>query len=173
MTYMLSNFNDAVDRKFLVTKSLSKQAKVGTIIHIMGAEKAGNGYLISYRVTGTGQDFTITFNKTKEFTEWARPDNFIARHYESFSNKEIQHYIKVSSRTFATFGLPFVGIAVAIIFVLMFIVCGGIGAKFFIFGILLSLVATAVIYYLYKSQKTKVKLNMYSKVSANWGVSFK
>lgn len=172
MTYMLSSFSDAVDRKFLVTKSLSKQAKCGTIVHIMGAEKVGQGYLVSYRVTETGQDFTITFNKIKEFTEWARPDNFIARHYESFSNKEIQHYIKVSSRTFVTFCLPFIGGALVVIWALMLIIFG-VGVKAIIFGVVLSLVATGIVYYIFKSQKSKVKLNMYSKVSSNWGVSFK
>ena len=168
MTYSLSNIEDTVDRKFLVTKALTHQAKVGTIVHIMSAEKAGNGIIVGYRVTGTGDDFTVTFDNVKQFTQWARPDNFIARHYESFSLKEIQHYIKVNNRTMTTFVLPILAAALVVIWILcLAVIKGGVGV---VLGIVLSVVAAGAILWFYKNQKSKVKLDLYSKVSSDWGV---
>ena len=37
MTYMLNDIEEAIDRKFLVTKTLSNQVQAGTIVHIMDA----------------------------------------------------------------------------------------------------------------------------------------
>lgn len=171
MTYMLNNIEDAVDRKFLVTKAMSHQAKVGTIIHIMSAEKAGNGILIGYRVTGTGDDFSVTFENIKQFTQWARPDNFIARHYESFDLKEIQHYIKVNNRSLVNFVLPILAAALVVIW----IICGAIikGAVGIVLGVVLTIAAAVGVFYIYKEQKSKVKLDLYSKVSSDWGVVIK
>ena len=82
MAYMLKNISDAVDGKFLVTKSRPKQAEAGTIVHIMDARKLKNGgYQLDYRVTSTGQNYLIEFATLKEFYAWARPDTFIARNY--------------------------------------------------------------------------------------------
>ena len=37
MTHLL-NIDEAIDRKFLITKNLKGQAEAGTVIHVMDAE---------------------------------------------------------------------------------------------------------------------------------------
>ena len=114
MTYMLNNLDEAVDRKFLVTKPMKAQAEPGSIIHVLDVkDRKKDGYLVEYRVTDVGKgysfrDYAAKFNSVKDFCNWARPDNFIARHYEAFDLKEIHNYIKVTDRSFVTSGLPLV-----------------------------------------------------------------
>ena len=86
MTYMLNDIDEAIDRKFLVTKTLSNQVQAGTIVHIMDAHSEKDGKVtVYYRITYTKQDYTVKFDNVKQFCKWARPDNFIARHYEGDS----------------------------------------------------------------------------------------
>lgn len=171
MAYMLNNIDEAVDRKFLVTKNRSNQAKAGTLVHIMGADDS-SGVKVNYRVTDTGQDFTIDFDTLNDFGKWAMPDSFIARYYEQFNNKEILHYIKVQCRTFASFCLPII-IGVAVVAVLLgvaltktFPLIWAISGVLIVGGIVGSIM-------LQKKAKSSIKLKLYRKVSSNWGIDFK
>lgn len=170
MTYMLNSIDEAVDRKFLVTKSLSNQVKAGTLVHIMGTKEIDDGVVVDYRVTDTGQDFSIRFAGVKEFCQWARPDTFIARYYESFSQKEILHYIKVNNRSFVNFCLPIILGVVVVAIILALIIKGTVGV---IVAVVLSIAGVAASMFLYNSQKKNVKLKLYQKVSTNWGIAFK
>ena len=174
MTYSINNINEAVDSKFLVTKNIHNQAQSGTLIHIMGGDDSGGSIKVNYRVTGSGQDFTINFNNLKEFCKWARPDTFIARHYENFTTKEIMNYIKISDRTFVSFCLPIIIVLLAIIWpVMIFAVKATTGI---IVGAVLSVVVIVATIIIYKSQKSRVKLKLYQKVSSGWaggGITFK
>ena len=120
MNYLL-NIDEAVDRKFLVTKAMRGQAEVGTIIHVMDAEQQGQAVIVYYRVTRYNekfhdyQDYTAKFENLSAFCKWCQPDNFIARNYECFSIRDIQHYIKIKNRNFASFCLPIILIAAIII----------------------------------------------------------
>ncbi len=175
MTYSLNNINEAVDSKFLVTKNIHNQAQQGTLVHIMGGDDSGGNITVNYRVTGSGQDFTIHFNTLKEFCKWARPDTFIARHYENFSTKEIMNYIKISDRTFLTFCLPIIIAALAIIWFVMAVPLK-MAKGAVIAGIILSVIAVVAVIIFYKSQKSRVKLKLYQKVSSGWaggGITFK
>ena len=176
MTYLLNNIDEAVDRKFLVSKNIPNQARAGTMVHIMGSDDSA-GISVKYRVTDTGQDYNIQFETLKDFCKWAAPDTFIARYYENFSNKEILHYIKVTNRSFTSFCLPIIAVALVIVWVLAMVVlkgiaglgagiCAGIG------GVLSIGVIIAVIY-VKKKKKSSVKLKLYRKVSSNWGIEFK
>ena len=80
MALYLYSIDEAEDRKFIVTKAMSGQAKMGTLVHIMECSENSSGISVSYRVTETGQDFNIKFENLKQFCKWARPDNFIARY---------------------------------------------------------------------------------------------
>ncbi|MCQ2418093.1 MAG: hypothetical protein MJ071_09875 [Oscillospiraceae bacterium] len=171
MTYMLNDIDEAIDRKFLVTKTVSNQAEAGTIVHIMGAENSKDGTVsVYYRITYTRQDFVIKFDSLKSFCKWARPDNFIARHYESFNIKEIQQYIKIKDRSITNFCLPIILVAWAIAWVLGLVVL-----KSVVFSIVAMVVLAVAIFFVYKSTKRKAMIRLYSKVSANsnWGVNFK
>ena len=173
MTYMLNDIDEAIDRKFLVTKTLSNQVEAGTIVHIMDAVNEKDGSItVYYRITYTKQDYTVKFENLKQFCKWARPDNFIARHYESFDIKEIQQYIKMKDRTFMSFYLPIILVALVIIWAIALIVKKPI--MFVIAGILSAAVIGLVIY-LYKVLKHKTMIRLYSKISSNsnWGVNFK
>ncbi len=173
MAYMLKNINDAVDGKFLVTKSFPKQAEAGTIVHIMDARKLKNGgYQLDYRVTSTGQNYLIEFKQLKDFYAWARPDTFIARNYNSFSKKDIMHYVKVTSRTFQSFCVPLIIAAVVVAWVLSFIIFGSVGMKI-LFGVLFSVVASALVIVFYRKQKSGVKMKMYGMIQSKLGVKFK
>lgn len=171
MAYMLNNIDEAVDRKFLVTKNRSNQAKAGTLVHIMGADDS-SGVKVNYRVTDTGQDFTIDFDTLNDFGKWAMPDSFIARYYEQFNNKEILHYIKVQCRTFASFCLPIIIGAVVLGVILGFIL-----KSIFPFNIIIAAVLAiggligSIMFQ--KKSKSSIKLKLYRKVSSNWGIDFK
>ena len=176
MTYLLNNIDEAVDRKFLVCKNISNQARAGTMVHIMGSDDS-SGINVKYRVTDTGQDYNIQFDTLKDFCKWAAPDTFIARYYENFSNKEILHYIKVTNRSFASFCLPIIAAALVVVWVLALVVLKGIvhlgGGICGIIGGVLSVVAIVAVIYMYRQQKSSVKLKLYRKVSSNWGIEFK
>ena len=173
MTYLL-NIDEAIDRKFLVTKTVKGQAEAGTIIHVMDAENDKNNVLVTYRVARFNgkfhdyQDYNVKFDDVNQFCKWAQPDNFIARNYESFSIKDIQHYIKVKNRTFTTFCLPLILLAAVIVWVLSFVLLDGILK--IIAGACLTVVAVVLIFSTFRSQKKKEKMRMYKKISSGWGV---
>ena len=178
MNYLL-NIDEAIDRKFLVTKAMKGQAEVGTIIHVMDAEQQGQAVIVYYRVTRYNekfhdyQDYTAKFENLAAFCKWAQPDNFIARNYECFSIRDIQHYIKVKNRSFASFCLPIILVAAIIIWValalLMFKTNLIVGV---IIGAVLTLLVIVLAFSLLKMQKKKEKMRLYRKVSAGWGVVF-
>jgi hypothetical protein len=174
MTYLL-NIDEAIDRKFLVSKTLKGQAEAGNIIHVMDAEGSPNSVLVTYRVSHYNekfhdyQDYTIKFDSVAQFCKWAQPDNFIARNYESLNIKDIQHYIKVKNRSFITFCLPLI-IAALVVFMVLFVGLLHLGA----IGAVLALVLTAgvavFIMVIFKNQKKQEKMRLYSKISSGWGV---
>ena len=175
MNYLL-NIDEAIDRKFLVTKAMKGQADVGTIIHVMDAEQQGQAVIVYYRVTRSNekfhdyQDYTAKFENLAAFCKWAQPDNFIARNYECFSLRDIQHYIKVKNKNFTSFCLPIILIAAIIIWVLaLFLIKGVVGI---IVGAFATLLVAFGALYLLKSMKKKEKMRLYRKVSAGWGVVF-
>ena len=78
MAQYLLEFDEAIDRKFIVSKNLSGQAKPGTMIHVLDCIPKGNGaYTVWYRVNETGQDFSQGFSSIKEFCSWARTDKIL------------------------------------------------------------------------------------------------
>lgn len=175
MNYLL-NIDEAIDRKFLVTKAMRGQADIGTIIHVMDAEQQGQAVIVYYRVTRYNekfhdyQDYTAKFENLAAFCKWAQPDNFIARNYECFSIRDIQHYIKVKNRNFTSFCLPIILVAAIIIWVVaLFVVKGAVGI---IIGAVLTLLVIIGAFSLLKMQKKKEKMRLYRKVSAGWGVVF-
>ena len=174
MTYMLNDIDEAIDRKFLVTKTLSNQVEAGTIVHIMDAVNEKDGSVtVYYRITYTKQDYTVKFENLKQFCKWARPDNFIARHYESFDIKEIQQYIKVKDRGFISFYLPIILVAAIIVWVVsLLVIKGTVGV---IVGAALTVAIAGAVIYLYRSTKHKTMIKLYSKISSNsnWGINFK
>ena len=104
------------------------------------------------------------------FCKWAQPDNFIARNYECFSIRDIQHYIKIKNRNFASFCLPIILVAAIIIWIVaLFVVKGVVGI---VMGAVLTLVVIVGAFSLLKMQKKKEKMRLYRKVSAGWGVVF-
>ena len=174
MNYLL-NIDEAIDRKFLVSKTIKGQAEAGNIIHVMDAENSSNSVLVTYRVSHYNerfhdyQDYTVKFDNVAQFCKWAQPDNFIARNYESLSIKDIQHYIKIKNRSFLTFCLPLIILAAIIIFAVLVGVLklGGM-------GIVLSLILTAAaalgIFASFRNQKKQEKMRLYSKISSGSGV---
>ena len=175
MNYLL-NIDEAIDRKFLVTKAMRGQADIGTIIHVMDAEQQGQAVIVYYRVTRYNekfhdyQDYTAKFENLAAFCKWAQPDNFIARNYECFSIRDIQHYIKIKNRNFASFCLPIILVAAIIIWIVaLFVVKGVVGI---VMGAVLTLVVIVGAFSLLKMQKKKEKMRLYRKVSAGWGVVF-
>lgn len=176
MTYMLNNIDEAIDRKFLVTKQLKAQAEPGNIIHVLDAAKKKDGYVVTYRVTDVGKgysfrDYVGKFSSVSEFCKWARPDNFIARHYEAFELKEIQEYIKVTDRSFVTSALPIIIIGVLLFVALGIFVIGNVAG--IIIAIIGSLIVAGGVSYFFRWQKSNVKLKLYGKISSDWGVKFK
>ena len=177
MTYMLNNLDEAVDRKFLVTKPMKAQAEPGSIIHVLDVkDRKKDGYLVEYRVTDVGKgysfrDYAAKFNSVKDFCNWARPDNFIARHYEAFDLKEIQNYIKVTDRSFVTFALPIIIVGVLLFAALgIFVIKGVLGIVIAAVG---SLAVVGGMVWFFRWQKSRVKLALYGKISSDWGVQFK
>lgn len=177
MNYLL-NIDEAVDRKFLVTKAMRGQAEVGTIIHVMDAEQQGQAVIVYYRVTRYNekfhdyQDYTAKFENLSAFCKWCQPDNFIARNYECFSIRDIQHYIKVKNRNFASFCLPIILIAAIIIWACALLLFKDKLVVGIIIGAVLTLLVLFGAVYLLKVQKKKEKMRLYRKVSAGWGVVF-
>ena len=173
MALFIYSIDEAVDRKYVVTKSMSGQAQAGTLVHIMDCEEKGDGRIsVSYRVTETGQNFDIEFSSLKAFCKWARPDNFIARHYENLSKKDIVYYIRVSNRTFVSFYLPIMIAALVLIWIISLLLIKGIAG--IIIGAVLSVAVIAGVIFYYKYQKKNVAVNIYSKIGSNsWGVVIK
>lgn len=175
MAYMLNDIDEAIDRKFLVTKSISNQVPAGTIVHIMGADPHKDGTItVYYRITYTKQDYTIKFDNLRSFCKWARPDNFIARHYESFNKKEIQRYIKIKDRNFSNFCLPIILFALVLVWAAAIILLDDMMFAVIV-GAAVSVLMIVLITLAFKTSKHKAMMKLYSKVSArsNWGVSFK
>ncbi len=171
MAYMIEDIDEAIDHKYIVTKTLSRQAKAGTMVHIMDSFQNQDGITVNYRVTETGQDFMVRFDNLKQFCKWCRPDSFIARHYESLSKSDIVRYMKVTGRTFASFCLPAILLVLALIWaVSLLLIKDNVGI---IVGAVLSVIAIFVIILIYKMQKTKATVKLYSKEGDKWGVSFK
>lgn len=173
MALYLYSIDEAIDRKYVVTKSMNSQAKAGSLIHVMDcSEKGDGGVSVSYRVTETGQNFDVSFSNLKQFCKWARPDNFIARHYENLTTKDILYYIRVTSRTFVSFYLPILIAALVLIWIISLALIKGIAG--IIIGAVLSAAAVAGIIFYYKYQKKRVSMNIYSKAGSNrWGVVIK
>lgn len=173
MALYLYSIDEAIDRKYVVTKSMNSQAKAGSLIHVMDCSEKGDGSIsVSYRVTETGQNFDISFSNLKQFCKWARPDNFIARHYENLTTKDILYYIRVTSRTFMSFYLPILIAALILIWIISLALIKGITG--IIIGLVLSVVTAIVVIFYYKYQKKRVSMNMYSKIGSNsWGVVIK
>ena len=167
MTYLLNDIQDAVDRKFLVTKTLPRQAEAGTVVHIMGTEQNSGGITVNYRVTSTKQDFSTKFESIKDFCNWARPDSFIARYSENLSLKDVQQYIKVKNRSFTNFCLPIILVVAVIIWAVCLV---AIPTK--LVGIIIAACMTVLISFLvwtfFKTSKTKFMTRLYGKISSNW-----
>ena len=168
MAFMLYSIDEAIDHKYVVTKPMNSQAKPGTLIHIMDAHKTSDGITVDYRAS-EGRSYVAKFPTEKEFCKWCRPDTFIARHYGSLSKKDIRQYLKITSRTFTSFCLPLIIVALAVIWGVCIAVIGAPAG--IIVGAILSLIAVIAVLYIFKSQKEKIKLKLYGKV--NVGVSFK
>ncbi len=173
MALYIYSIDEAVDRKYVVAKSMSGQAAAGTLVHIMDCGEKGDGSIsVSYRVTETGQNFDVDFPNLKAFCKWARPDNFIARHYENLSQKDILYYIRVTGRTFTSFYLPILIAVIALVWIISLVAVKGIIGV--VVGVVLTAAAVAGIVFFYKYQKKQVSMNIYSKVGSNsWGVVIK
>ncbi|MCR5707994.1 MAG: hypothetical protein K6G82_06940 [Ruminococcus sp.] len=178
MTHLL-NIDEAVDRKYLITKNVKGQAAAGTIIHVMDAEtNPGGSVNVLYRVARFNekfhdyQDYNAKFDSLAAFCKWAQPDNFIARNYEMLSISDIQHYIKVKNRNFTSFCLPLILIAAIIVWVLLYFLLD-VGIPMIVLGVILTLLITAGVLLMLKKQKKKEKVRLYHKISSNWGVVLK
>lgn len=172
MANVLNSIEEAVDGKYLVVKDRRNQAKKGTLVHIMSVKENGGRYTVGYRVTDTKQDFTDYFDSVKEFSDWVKPDTFIARYYECFDMSEILKYIKINQRTFLTFCLPIIGIALLVIWILFAAIIKGVGA--IIAAVVLSILAIGGVIFFYKHSKTQIKMDLYKKISAaKWGVQIR
>ncbi len=169
MAFMLYSIDEAIDGKYVVTKYLKGQAKVGTLIHVMDARENSDGITVDYRVTKTGQNFVAKFETIKQFCKWARPDKFIARHYDNLTKKEIRQYMRVTERSFVSFCLPILAVLLVLIWIVSLVyIKGTLGI---VLGVVLSIVAFFGVVILLNKQKENVKLKLYSKL--NIGVSFK
>lgn len=169
MAFMLYSADDAIDSKFIVTKSISNQAKPGTLIHVMDTSETSEGISVDYRVTGTNQDFTIKFNNLKQFCKWIQPDSFIARHYECLTNKEVVHYMKVNGRSFASFCLPLILIAWIIIWAVSLLLLPDVVNL--IVAAVLSLAAVGGVFFFDKKQKSNARMKIWSRVAdSKWGM---
>ncbi|MBR4554053.1 MAG: DUF4229 domain-containing protein [Ruminococcus sp.] len=169
MAFMLYSIDEALDRKYVVTKTVPGQAKSGTVIHIMDTNERSDGITVDYRVTKTGQNFVAKFDTLKQFCKWCKPDTFIIRHHENLTKKEIRQYLKITDRTFTSFCLPILIVLLAIIWVIGIAAIGAPAG--IIVAAILSVVAFLGVMYFFKSQKEKIKLKLYGKV--NVGISFK
>ncbi|MDE5582843.1 MAG: hypothetical protein K2J08_03970 [Ruminococcus sp.] len=170
MRLLLNNIEDAVDQKYLITKSLRNQAEAGTVIHIMGAGTESDGVSVKYRVMSSGQDYTAKFADIKQFCKWAMADNFVARYQENLSPDEIRNYIKVRNTSFMATGGLFVLIGIIIVWAVLL---GFTVAKLIpwysmlIAGVCLSFIMWFVITTLFKRRRSKVMTQIYNKVSSS------
>ena len=178
MTHLL-NIDEAVDRKFLITKNVKGQAAAGTIIHVMdAANNPGGSVNVLYRVARFNekfhdyQDYTAKFDSLSAFCKWAQPDNFIARNYEMLSLSDIQHYIKVKNRSFTSFSLPLILIFALLIWALLYFALG-LGIATIVLGVIGTLAIAAGVLIMVKNQKKKEKVKLYHKISSNWGIVLK
>ncbi len=171
MRLLLNNIEDAVDQKYLITKSLKSQAEAGTVIHIMGAQTESDGVTVKYRVTSTGQDYTAKFADVKQFSKWASADNFVARYQDNLTTNEIRKYIKVRNNSFmASGGIPIIaGIAVVWLVMIITMIAGLLPWwSAVIAGVGLSVILYFGISTFYKKRRSKVMSQIYNKVSAAW-----
>lgn len=169
MAFMMYSADEAIDSKFIITKSISNQAKPGTLIHIMDSSQTSDGISVDYRVTGTNQDYTVKFDNLKQFCKWMQPDSFIARHYECLTSKDILYYLKVNGRSFATFWLPLILIVWVAIWVLSLLILPTNIS--FIIAAVLSLGALVGVFFVDKKQKANAKMRIWSKVAdSKWNM---
>ena len=173
MAFMLYDIEEAVDRKYVVTKSLPNQAKMGSVVHIMGTDKDNSSGKtdVKYRVSRTNQDFTASFADVKEFCKWIRPDDFVARYYEKLTEDDIGRYLKATGKTFVTFDLPILIVVLAIIWVISVALIKGVVG--IIVGAVLSVAAFVAVTQFSKVYRSKAKLKLYNKVGTSWGISIK
>ena len=82
------------------------------------------------------------------------------------------HYVKVTSRTFQSFCVPLIVAAVVVVWILAFILMKGVGMKI-LFGFLMSIVAAALVIFIYRKQKSGVKMKMYQMIQSKLGIKFK
>ena len=173
MAQYLLSFDEAIDRKFIVTKNLNGQAKPGTMIHVLDCVPMGNGaHTVLYRVNETGQDFSHGFSSIKDFCSWARTDKILIRHYESLSRLDVMQYLKITNGGFTKLYLPVIIVLLILVWMALISVGGGVNGA----GIaaVLSLVIFVGALFVYKAQRKKAILSIYSKVSKNnWGVIIK
>lgn len=172
MRLLLNNIEDAVDQKYLVTKSLKNQAEAGTVIHIMGAQNESDGITVKYRVTKTGQDYSCKFADIKQFARWASSDNFVARYQDNLSPSDIRQYIRVCNTSFMASGgiIIIAGIAIALLAMLIAMIIG----KIVWWQLLIGIVCFPIIIYFgvstfYKRRRSRVMSQIYNKVSESWG----
>ena len=92
---------------------------------------------------------------------------------EMLSIRDIQHYIKVKNRTFASFCLPIILIVAVIIWALLFILLSSNMIPMIIIGVVLTFAEALGILVLFKKQKKKERVRLYQKISSNWGVVIK
>ena len=173
MAQYLFSFDEAIDRKFIVTKNISGQAKPGTMIHVLDCVPKGNGgCTVWYRVTESGQDFSIGFDSLKDFCNWARTDKILIRHYASLSRKDVMQYLNITNGGYTKYFLPVLLVLIVVIWIAMIMAVGGLTG--IIIAVVLSLLAAVLSLFIYKAQRKKAILTIYSKVSKNnWGVIIK
>ncbi|MBQ3139373.1 MAG: hypothetical protein IJB68_07685 [Ruminococcus sp.] len=173
MAQYLLSFDEAIDRKFIVTKNLNGQAKPGTMIHVLDCVPKGNGaHTVWYRVNETGQDFSHGFSSIKDFCSWARTDKILIRHYESLSRRDVMQYLKITNGGFTKLYLPVIIVLLILVWIALISVVGGVTGA--VIASVLSLVIFVGALFVYKAQRKKAILSIYSKVSKNnWGVIIK
>lgn len=172
MRLLLNNIEDAVDQKYLVTKSLKNQAAAGTVIHIMGTQTESDGVTVKYRVTKTGEDYSCKFADVKQFSKWASSDNFVARYQDNLSPSDIRQYMKICDTSFMASGgiVTIVGIALVLVILIIAMIAG----KLAWWQLLVGTICFSVIIYFgattfYKRRRNKIMSQIYNKVSAAWG----
>ena len=167
MAFMLFSIEDAVDCKYVVTKTVRQQAKAGTLVHIMDAKETSDGISVNYRITKTKQDFTIKFDTVKQFCNWCMPSQFVAKYYEKLSRKDVMTYIKSENRGFLTFYLPLILIClVAVWLVTMFVVKDMVGVMVgVIIGAVTSVVVIVAVFVVSNIAHHAMRERLYRKVS--------
>ena len=167
MAFMLFSIEDAVDSKYIVTKSMRQQAKKGTLIHVMDAGETSDGITVKYRVTKTKQDFTAHFDTIKQFCSWCMPSSFLAKYYDKLSTRDILTYIRVENRSFLTFHLPLILICLAIVWaVAMFVVKDMVGVLIgVIIGAASSIIVIVAVLVISHIARTQMIEHLYRKVS--------